>query len=257
MLGQAAWTLPWIWAPLLLALAAALRAGPHESRRWLLACLGSGPILAFTLLSAFGIHGLPHWEAPGYFMALPLLGAWVAHDRRTRSRTGPWLAACAMGFLLVVLGLATHARTGWLGRAAPSVFARGDPTHDLMDWTPVAQQVRAWGFPIPGIIIAAPRWDDAAKIAYAMGPSVDVTCVGEDPRGFAYTRSPRANLDKDFLLVVRRRAGREPLVAYAAYFDALQWLENVPLVRNGREEVTVSLYLGHRLRGPLPLLQQR
>ena len=82
--GQAAWTLPWVWVPLLVVLVAALRAGPPDDRRWLLGCLASGPILAFTLLAAVGARGLPHWEAPGYFMALPLLGAWVAHEGLAR-----------------------------------------------------------------------------------------------------------------------------------------------------------------------------
>ena len=255
--GQAAWTLPWVWVPLLVVLVAALRAGPRDDRRWLLACLASGPILAFTLLAAVGARGLPHWEAPGYFMALPLLGAWVAHEGLARLWARRWLWGCAVGFLLVVLGLVTQARTGWLRSAAPGGFARGDPTDDLLDWTLVAQQLRAWGFPRQGSLIAAGRWEDAAKMSYAMGPGVEVTCVGDDPRGFAFTRIPVANLGRDIVLVVRRRAGREPLAAYAAYFDALEFLGNVPIERGGREEITVSVYLGHRLRGPLPLLQRR
>jgi len=70
--AAAAWTLPWIWIPLLWVLAAALRARPRDTRRWPLACLGSGPIFGFTLLTVIGSRGLPHWEAPGYFILLPL-----------------------------------------------------------------------------------------------------------------------------------------------------------------------------------------
>ena len=90
-----------------------------------------------------------------------------------------------------------------------------------------------------------------------MGPSTEVSCVGEDARGFAFIRSPGANIGKDVLLVVRRRAGPEPLAAYAAYFESLRSVGNVPIERRGREEVAVSVYLGRRLRGPLPLLQRR
>ena len=255
--GQAVWILPWIWLPLLVVLASALRAGPRDGRRWLLACLGVFPIVGFTLLTAFGVRGLPHWEAPGYFMLLPLLGAAFEPDGRPRRWVATWLWGCAVGFAAVVVVLAAHARTGWLRTASPALFARGDPTDDLSDWTPVARQIGDWGYPDGDALVASGRWDDAAKLAWAMGPSVDVTCVGEDARGFAFTREPRAALGRNVLLAVRRRSGPEPLVAYASYFDGLRALGSVALDRGGREQVTVSVYLGRRLRATLPALQQR
>ena len=72
--GQATWILPWIWIPLLVVLFAGLRTGPRDARRWLLVCLGAGPILGFTFLTMLGERGHPHWQAPGYFMLLPILG---------------------------------------------------------------------------------------------------------------------------------------------------------------------------------------
>ena len=120
----------------------------------------------------------------------------------------------------------------------------------------MADQLRASGFPKAGSLIAAARWDDAAKLALAMGPATDVTCVGQDPRGFAFTLDPRSTAGKEIALAVRRRPGPEPLVAYAPYFDLLRVLGPVALARGGREEITVSLYLGRGLRGPLPVLQR-
>jgi hypothetical protein len=256
--GQAAWILPWIWIPLLCVLVAALWAGPRDTRRWLLVCLASGPIIGFTLLTAIGSRGLPHWQAPGYFIMIPLLGAWVVRASKRAARWARrWLWASAVMFVLVVVALASHARSGWLRSAAPALFMRGDPTDDLLDWAMVAQQLRAWGFPRPGALIAAARWDDAAKMALAMGPEVAVGCVGEDARGFAAGSKPADILGQDIALIVRRRPGPEPMVAYAGSFDHLQALGSVPINRGGREEVTISVYLGHRLRRVLPLLQRR
>ena len=124
-----------------------------------------------------------------------------------------WLWGCGLGIVLVVLVLGAHARTGWLRLAAPVAFSRGDPTDDLMGWGPVADQLRAWGFPKTGSLIAAARWDDAAKLAFAMGPATEVTCVGRDPRGFGFTQDPRSTVGKEIVLAVRRRPGPEPLVA--------------------------------------------
>ncbi len=256
--GQAIWILPWIWLPLLVVLAGALRAGPGDGRRWLLACLGVLPIVGFTLLTAFGVRGLPHWEAPGYFILLPLLGgAALEGEGRLRRWGRTWLWGCGLGFAAVVVVLAAHARSGWLRSVSPALFARGDPTDDLFDWTPVARQIGAWGYPKGDVLVASGRWDDAARLAWAVGPSVDVTCVGEDARGFAFTREPGAALGRDVLLAVRRRSGPEPLVAYAPYFDGLRALGSVRLERGGREQVTVSVSLGRRLRATLPALQQR
>ena len=256
--GQAAWTLPWIWIPLLAVLGAAVWAGRRDTRRWLLVCLGTGPILLFTLLTAAGIRGLPHWEAPGYFMLLPLLGAAAARATGGAARWFTrWLWTSAVLFVLVVAGIAVHARTGWLRSVAPVLLARGDPTDDLLDWSPVARELRRWGFPRPDALIATARWDDAAKMALAMGSGVDVACVGEDARGFAIASAPAANLGKDIALVVRRRSGPEPLSAYVRDFEQLRALGSIPIFRGGHEEITISVYLGHWLRRALPLLQRQ
>ena len=47
------------------------RGGPRDAARWFLACVGIGPIAAFTLIALLGDPGLPHWEAPGYLFILP------------------------------------------------------------------------------------------------------------------------------------------------------------------------------------------
>ena len=255
--GQAVWILPWIWLPLWAVLAEAWWRGPRDARRWMLVCLGAGPILVFTLVAALGSRGLPHWEAPGYFLLLPLLGEAVERaGRRSPKWVTRWLWGCGLGIVLVTLVLAAHARTGWLRQAAPAFLSRGDPTDDLMDWSPVADQLRAWDLPKTGELIAAARWDDAAKLALAMGPATEVACVGQDPRGFGFTRDPRSSVGKEVVLAVRRRPGPEPLVAYGPYFDVLSALGQVAIARGGREEITVSLYLGRGLRGPLPVLQR-
>jgi 4-amino-4-deoxy-L-arabinose transferase-like glycosyltransferase len=255
--GQAAWILPWIWIPLLVVLFAGLRAGPRGARRWLLVCLGAGPVLGFTLLTVLGERGHPHWEAPGYFMLLPLLGAAIARrlEQGNRARTLAWLWACGIGFALVVAGLVGHVQDGWGQMLAPDLLAKGDPTDDLLDWTPVARQLAAWGLPKPGMLLAGSRWDDSAKLAHAMGPDVPVTCVGEDSRGFAYVGNPSVHIGKDVVLVVRRRSGGEPMRVYASYFRSLHPLGSVQLPRGRRPGVSVSVYLGEGLLRPLPLLR--
>lgn len=247
--GQAAWMLPWIWIPLLVVMFEALRRGPREPRRWLPFCLGVGPVAFFTLVAAFGRRGLPHWQAPGYFMLLPLLGVWIADhlDRGSRWIRG-WLWASALGLPLVLVLIATEVWSGWIARAAPALVSRGDPTDDLVQWQPVARQLRAWGYPREGVVTAGATWADAAKLAYALGPKVPVTSVGGDARGFEFVRSQRSVIGRDVLLVARRRSGEmEPMLVYAPYFARLTPLGTIPVDRHGHEAILVSAYLGERL----------
>jgi 4-amino-4-deoxy-L-arabinose transferase-like glycosyltransferase len=259
VLGQAAWMLPWIWIPLLGVLLGALRRGPREPGRWLLLCLGIGPIVSFTLVAALGRRGLPHWQAPGYFMLLPLLGARVAERLERREVwTRRWLWFSAAGLASVLTILASHVSTGWVARVAPSALGRGDPTDDLVPWNPVVAQLHNWGYPKAGVAVAAASWADAAKLAYALGPDVAVGSVGPDPRGFEYALSQESLVGRDVLLVARRRAGAmEPMLLYAPYFDRITPVGSVPLLRGNREAVTVSVYRGEKLRRPVPPEHQR
>jgi hypothetical protein len=189
---------------------------------------------------------------------MPLLAvAAMQASARAAPWVDRWLWASCVAFGLVVLGLVSHARTGWLRSVAPRLSSWADPTDDLLDWSPVARQLKAMGLPGPKAIVAAARWDDAAKMAVAMGPEAEVGCVGEDARGFASLTAPTSNIGSDVVLVVRRRPGPEPLAAYAAYFDDLQALAGVSIERGGREEITIGIYQGRGLRRPLPRLQRR
>jgi 4-amino-4-deoxy-L-arabinose transferase-like glycosyltransferase len=252
--GQAAWMLPWIWVPLLIVLAGGLRSGPRDPARWLLTCLAIGPIGFFTALTAVGSRGLPHWQAPGYFMLFPMLGASLASRLSASGRwTRLWLWCSAAATALVVLVFATHVWTGWLDVRFPGLFVKGDPTRDLIEWRGLPRRLRRWGYPQPGVVVAAATWADAAKVAYALGPQVPVTCVGEDPRGFHYDASAPPSVGKDVLLVVSRRTGgQEAMQRYAPYFEHIEAVGSVPIVRGGRPEIELSVYLGRRLLRPVP-----
>jgi 4-amino-4-deoxy-L-arabinose transferase-like glycosyltransferase len=250
--GQASWMLPWIWVPLIMVLVGALRAGPRDAKRWLLACLASGPIFGFTLLTALGTSGLPHWTAPGYFFLFLLLGAELAGRVREGSAwPRRWLAGSAAGLIIVVGVLATQANTGWLGRIAPGLVRMRDPTIDLVPWDGLVPRLASLGQPAPGVVIAGTIWSDTAKIAYTLGPKVAVACVGEDPRGFHYVTDQSALLGRDVLLVVRRRPGPETMVAYAPFFERVIPLGMFP-ASPSRDEPILSFYLGRRFRAPVP-----
>lgn len=257
--GQALWTTPWIGIPLLGALLGALRRGRSHDARLLLACLGALPIGFFTGLSALGVRGLAHWPLPGYFFLVPLLGAALS-ERLQAQAPWPrrWLAGSTLASAALILGLALHAKSGWISELAPRLFARGDPTHDLIPWEALRAPLARWGQPTPGVLVAGSRWSEAAKLGHLLGPGVPVTSLAEDARGFRFVWPESRQLGRDMLLVASRRDRvSEPMLAYAPYFERIRPLGSVPIRRGRRVEFLVSVYLAERLRAPIPERRRR
>lgn len=251
--GQAAYLLPWIWLPLLWVLVAGIARGPRDAHRWFLCCLAIGPIALFTLVALGGRPGLPHWPAPGYLMLFPLLGAAIAQrlqrgDRRVRI----WLASSTAAFALLLALFATQAATGWVGRLAPGLLRRGDPTSEVLDWRDLRDAIARGHLLDAGTFVAAPSWITGAKISYALGPRVPVLCLCDAPHHFAYLRDTRDFVGQDALLVVR--ADRAPTTAarLAPSFTSLVPVAWVPIRRAGRVEMVLALLRGKAWGGGPP-----
>ncbi|HLB08053.1 MAG TPA: glycosyltransferase family 39 protein, partial [Gemmatimonadaceae bacterium] len=249
--GQLGYLLPWICIPLAWVLGgvlieAARRAlqaisparardaavhSPDDARtyaaRWWLACLAIVPIATFELIALGGDRGLPHWQAPGWLMAIPLLAASVDSrlrdgSARVRRSTRLWLIGSTSAFVLVVLALATQARTGWVERLSPSLLASGDPTLETLDWRdlPAALAPMLRGTdrnPDAGPFVAATNWIDAAKISRALNGHADVVCLCTEPHHFAFVHAGRGYLARDAVIVERdglRTRGSVPLSQY-------------------------------------------
>jgi hypothetical protein len=238
--GQAGYLLPWIWLPLAWVLVAGVRRGPRDAPRWFLCCLAAPPIVLFTLLSLRGAPGLPHWSAPGWLMLFPVLGDEVSR-RFARGERGVrrWLATSAVGFAVVLALAWSQAATGWLSRAMPAPFQRGDPTEELVDWDAVRPVAAALGvFRPDGPFVAAGSWIDAGKIGHALGPGAAVLCLCRSPHHFGYLYDQRELLGRDALLLDRTR-GRSDLPPIVAR-------------RAGHAALTIVAFRGRRFRAPVP-----
>jgi 4-amino-4-deoxy-L-arabinose transferase-like glycosyltransferase len=254
--GQIGYLLPWIWVPLVWQLVRGLRVGPSDASRWLLICLAIGPIVVFTSLSLGGNPGLPHWPAPGYLLLFPLVGAELARyetsGARERTRTRRGLTSAVAVFVLLIAIAASDVATGWAARVAPSLFARGDPSLEAVDWSDLGPELRARGLLGDGnAVVATTHWIDASKVGYALGRAHPVLCLSDDPRGFQFTYSPNEYSGRDVLLLVRTRRGARPddvLDRVGGYFELIVPADTVPIVRAGRVEFNVAAFRGYGLR---------
>ena len=248
LLGEALFILPWIWVPLVACGAVALRRGPQDPGRWLLACLALPPILAFMAVS---LHSrvLFHWAAPGYLMLFPLLGDAVGRRRGNNRSVRVYLAVTAATVTLGAAFVASEVRFNWLPEVFEDFALGTDPDLDAVDWTSLRTDLAARGLlGRPGLVVAATRWHDAGKVDYALGGQATVICLGADPREYGLVASAGEHAGEDVLIVAPRTSLAQVTQQLGTSFDALEALPAAMVRHAGRPAMLLPLFMGHRLR---------
>jgi 4-amino-4-deoxy-L-arabinose transferase-like glycosyltransferase len=245
--GQAAFLLPWIWAPLLGCGFVALRRGPSERESWLLVCLAAPPILLFTVAALWG-NALFHWAAPGYLMLLPLLGEAIARRRKTSRAMRVWLGATAAFVILSVLFIASEVRFNWLTGLVEEFPLGRDPNLEVVDWTSLRTEFEKRGLlDKPGLVVATIKWHEAGKIDYALGRRIPVICLGPDARQYGLTASPDDYAGADVLIVAPRRSLAQIESQFGGRFDSVEPIASATVMHAGRPAMELPLFIGHRL----------
>jgi hypothetical protein len=249
--GEAVFVLPWLWLPMMAAFLRGLRDGPAAWPGWLLCCLGAPPILLFAVIGLWSRHVLYHWAAPGYLLLFPLLGVELQRLswRWPRAVRGV-LAGTAAALCLTLAGLAAEVNWNWLP-LGPTAFAPGaDPAQQAIDWTALRPVLTARGLLGPGAVVGAPGWQDAGKVAYALGPDVTVLCLNPDSRQFGFGARPADYDGRDVLIVSTKPVTLASLAANGSRFAALDELPPVSLGHPARPGQRLLLFLGHRMQVP-------
>lgn len=256
--GQAVYVLPWIWVPLVVVLWNAIREGPRDAGRWFLVCLGIGPIGAFTLIALRGDAGLPHWQAPGYLMLFPILGAAVAaRVERGDLLARRWLRWSVWSFLVIVTILATQTANGWMERVAPSLFAQGDPTTDMISWRELRPTLDAKNMLSHGEFLAAASWIQAGESALGVGPDVPTVCLCADPHHFYYTNDDRTFLGRDAVFVKKIKPNDDVVGTFAPYFESFELADTLEIHRGGAVAMRVGIYRARGFKKLFPTSQPR
>lgn len=251
--GQAVWLLPWVWLPLVWCLLQALRRGPADAGPWFLACLAVGPIVVFTLVALWAPIGLHfHWQAPGYLMLFPLLGAAAARGLESARAVSVarWLAAAAVALPILVAALAIDAAAGVARHLAPALLAEGDATAELKDWRQLRTALAAQGLQDrPGLFAVTDRWHVAGKVDRALGGRVPVLCLCDDPRNIAFVHDHRRFVGQDALLVMRRGYGWSATPMFGPNFESIAPLGTVTIDRWLAPAAELELFLARSYRG--------
>jgi hypothetical protein len=245
--GQAAVMLPWVMAPLILALCRPGAAGWASDRRGFCLALALPAILLFTLTPIWGQAALPHWAMPGWLFVLPLAGDLLAREAAGKRWPRTWAVLSAAAFLALWSFVVSDAATGWLGRALPSVFAKGDPTVESVEWSSAGVLDRAALMADPGLFLIAAKWNEAGRVMEGFGAGRPIVVASSDPRGFAYDGSAGPLVGRDALLVVRPIDAEVSVARLRPCFASLQPAGTVQFGRDGAPEVRLETFLGRRL----------
>ena len=234
-LGQIAFLSPWLFVPLLAGLLSGMRRW-RDDRRLFLLCLSLPPIILFTAAPLWIEKGQPHWSMAGWFFVFPLMGAW-AEDIAVPVRNLRRYAILSVALLAALTAsAAVEARTGWLWRLLPA--GTTDPTLEVLDWSGLAKAPLLQ--PSPPFVIST-RWRDAGKIALALGPSVPIFVVSDDPRGWALMKESADLAGRDGVLIVRPKDLAAARTAVAPFFASLGEAQPMTLLRNGEPATDLVL----------------
>jgi len=249
---QFLWLAPWVFVPMVTAGYLAFGQSRSNDRSWYCLCLGLPTILIFTLVPLWGDRQLAHWQMPGWLMLFPVLGDYLARAAALRRWPRIWAIWSAVTLVVVAVLFVGHAMTGYGRLVFPAVFAKGDPTLETLDWTPLREELQKRGLlDHKGLFVISGSPIDIGKIDQALEDSMPMLVFGVSKQ-YAFRYSPDSLLGRDALIMGDRRRMANVAQGLAPYFASIEELPPFAFGRSGMKEIEVQIFFGRDLRKPLP-----
>jgi hypothetical protein len=263
ILGQAVLIGPWIWIPMLLAIAYAVREGRANSKSWLILCVACVPIVLFTLV-AFWMQtgGHYHWQAPGYLMLFPLLALPLVRKLETGDIFSKrWLFASTTAIFLIIGVIGMEAGTGWVHLLLGHHPSRVDDlTLKGLEWKELRPAIARRGLlEKTHLFVVTSHRVEIGKVDLELGKFLPVVCLCPDPRDAAFGWDVRKFTGWDALIIGTQEHIPDVQREYGPYFRKVDALGEVDIHRAGRSMLKLQVYYAKDYLGsyPLPLGKAR
>lgn len=254
-LGEAVFIAPWIFVPMIALLIGGFRRHAERRARFL-SWLAVIPIVLFSAIAFWSSRKiLFHWAAPGYLMLFPALGDWASRATE-RVRRGLAIVVWATAALLTASVIFIGAELNFgIVPGFNRLFGRGhSPELQVIDWRSFRTAlIRRGDLAKPDMAVAALRWFDAGKIAYALGPDVPVTVFEGDKHEFGITTPPQSLIGDDILIAAMPGDEADIMKRYAPRFRTITVAKPIDITHHGRVLLRIPMLLGHDLQSwPTP-----
>src|SRR5262245_47461038 len=257
ILGQAALIGPWIWIPMLLACAPAVREGRGDSKSWLILCIAWVPIVLFTLV-ALGMPtgGHYHWQAAGYLMLFPLLAKLVVRKLENGDIFSKrWLFASTTAIFLIIGVIGTEAGTGWVHLLLGHHPSRVDDlTLKGLEWKELRPAIARSGLlEKTQLFVVTSHRVEIGKVDVELGKNLPVVCLCPDPREAAFTWGSSKFAGWDALIIGTQEHIPDVQRQYGKHFRRIDTLDEVDIHRAGRAVLKLRVYYATHYLGSYPL----
>lgn len=250
--GQVLYLLPWTFAGLAWALWGGIaRAGADTPQRFL-ASLAWPCVALMTVAPFLSGQGLPHWAMPGWFFAVPLLGARIAAAAAAGS---PWPRRAALASAgLLVLAVALVAMAPVVQTRLPATWrpAVDRAFAEALAWRGLDRLLEREGLlPANGFAVAT-SWRQGGRIAGGLAGRIPVTVFSPDPRGFAFLAPADAQIGRDAVVIGTGPGFARDLALMNGLFERIGPIRDLTLVLPGGAELPIRAASATRLRVPYP-----
>ena len=250
--GQMLWVMPWIWIPLIWQLYVCIKSGTKDKAHWFCFATAIFPIVFFTVVTLWSNLGFHfHWQAPGYMMLFPPLGAAFYSFYKKGGKSRKWgrvwifFSLIVTTFFCIVLQI--HAATGFWSFYGPKWFGhlfgeKYDPTMEGYDYDDLQQRFKKEGWLNPEkYFIASNRWWLAGKVDWALRGKLPIVAFDNDPRNIAYFFDQKKLLGKDAIFVSSVNE-EQTFARIKPYFKDVYRVADQKIIRAGVVELELHLY---------------
>jgi 4-amino-4-deoxy-L-arabinose transferase-like glycosyltransferase len=219
-------------------------------------------MLGLTLMGGYR-QILPTWTLPGFWSAMPLLGAAASHWQETSPKgVRRWLWGSAWVIVTLIAIALSHLTLGTLQKPSQYALAGGflpisaDASVQLLDVLQLRQAIAQ----SPTVMQAIQQADFvfvneiflAGQLGMAIAPlaPLPLTCFSDDIRAFAFWSTAEQWLGQTGLYFTSSRQPNPD--KYQPYFQQITPVDGLPLRRGGEIIETIRVYRGETMLKPYP-----
>ena len=240
--GQLIYMTPWIGLPALWVGARTLLKGsagayPDATPKgvaFFFVMLAHGPILFFTLVAAWSETQFHfHWQAPGYMMLFPILGATAAIVWEKRKQfIRAWLGISTALSTLIMVVLVTHTASGWATFLFPPDQQTNDPTNGALRWNALETYFEENEvFDDPNTIIAGYHWTECGQIDNVVRGRLPLACLTDDPRNIAFNIELLDHVGETAYVAAVMHSEQSVIDGLSPFFDSVELVDAVEVKR--------------------------